>query len=133
MKNSLENISYFNWRDVLIPKEDCGRDFIAALDKHFSMYAAIPLTKKEGEKTVIGDIPCIQCGDIQNSGLMGAVMGTGFEWGLQHGEGRCKGCGWPATLYHFVRDKNGKEVLTLRGFLLQYHPDNVTAKHKKTA
>lgn len=27
-----------------------------------------------------------------------------FGWGLVHGEGNCS-CGWPATLYHRIRDR----------------------------
>lgn len=58
--------------------------------------------------------PCLVCNEVGS-----------FEWGLQHGEGHCTKCHWPATLYHFVNDRNGKELVTIRGLLLQYHPDQI--------
>lgn len=27
-----------------------------------------------------------------------------FAWGLVYGQGKCVWCGWPGTLYHYVRD-----------------------------
>jgi hypothetical protein len=131
--SELNNMPHFNWRDVINAKEDTPPKTIEALDKHFSVYAAPPMTKGEDGKTHIGDIPCLKCGDIQNGGLIGAVLGTGFEWGLVHGEGHCRNCHWPATMYHFVKDSNGEDVITITGFLLQYHPDHVTVKDAKEA
>jgi len=64
--------------------------------------------------------------------MMSTIMGTGFEWGLGHGEGQCRNCHWPETLYHFVKDKGGNDVITIRGFLLQYHPD-VVVKNESAA
>ena len=58
--------------------------------------------------------PCVAC-DAQHS----------FTWGLVHGQGFCTGCGWPGTLYHFVNDKEGKEVATMRGALLWAHPTEI--------
>jgi hypothetical protein len=73
---------------------------------------AKPKPKKEGW---FGEAPpCLVC-DAVNS----------FEWGLVHGEGRCAECGWPATLYHFIKDRNGNDLATIRGVLLQYHPDSI--------
>lgn len=53
---------------------------------------------------------------------------AGFEWGLQHGEGHCRQCGWPATLYHFIKDRNGTDLTVIRGIMLQYHPSALRLK-----
>jgi hypothetical protein len=42
-------------------------------------------------------------------------------WGIQHGMAHCVGCGWDFKVYHYLKDKNGKEVRVSR--YLQYHPD----------
>lgn len=49
-----------------------------------------------------------------------------FTWGIQHGEGSCFKCGWPARLYHFIKTPEGEEKRIVR--LLQYHPDAITLK-----
>jgi hypothetical protein len=66
------------------------------------------------------DRPCLGCGEF---------MG-GFTWGLAHGHGYCTNCGWPATLYHFIKDRDGKDIATVRGILLQAHPDEISVKAK---
>lgn len=48
-----------------------------------------------------------------------------FRWGLAHGSGYCAECGWPGTLYHFVKDRHGKDLVTFRGALLWAHPDDI--------
>ena len=45
-----------------------------------------------------------------------------FTWGLAHGAGHCTTCGWPARLYHFIKDRNGADLLTYRDRALQYRP-----------
>ncbi len=57
----------------------------------------------------------------------GAPCG-GFVWGLVHGLGHCHDCGWPARLYHFIKDRHGKDLYTVRGILLQAHPDDVSIR-----
>lgn len=64
------------------------------------------------------DGACLCCGE----------RGT-FTWGLCHGTGHCVTCGWPARLYHFVKDADGKEARVVR--LLQYHPHGISLR--KTA
>jgi hypothetical protein len=54
-----------------------------------------------------------------------------FTWGLVHGEGHCYDCGWPARLYHFVKDAEGKETRVVR--LLQYHPDEISLSKESDA
>lgn len=115
----------FDWREFVKAAEDTPAETIAALDEYFAPFAAIPF-EGEGENRQVGKIECVKCGTIQNPGLMGLIVG-GFEWGLAHGEGRCSKCGWPARAHHWVKDASGETFLTLRGFVVQYHPDFVIA------
>lgn len=62
--------------------------------------------------------PCLVCDQVGS-----------FVWGIQHGEGHCINCRWPGTLYHFVKDRNGSELVTIRGLLLQYHPEFISVKN----
>jgi hypothetical protein len=64
------------------------------------------------------DRHCVGCGEH---------MG-GFVWGLVHGHGHCRNCGWPATPYHFIKDRDGKDLATVRGVLLQVHPNEVSVR-----
>ena len=66
------------------------------------------------------DRSCIGCGEF---------MG-GFEWGLVHGNGFCRVCGWPATLNHFIKVRHGNGLTTIHGVLLQTHPDHVSIDKK---
>ena len=54
-----------------------------------------------------------------------------FTWGLVHGEGHCYKCGWPARLYHFVKDADGEDARVVR--LLQYHPDSISLRETEAA
>lgn len=47
-----------------------------------------------------------------------------FTWGLAHGVGHCYACGWPARLYHFIMEDEGKERRVVK--LLQYHPNEIS-------
>jgi hypothetical protein len=57
---------------------------------------------------------CLYCGESYT-----------FTWGLTHGEGHCTECGWPARLYHFIKDESGNETRVVK--LLQVHPDAIDA------
>lgn len=46
-----------------------------------------------------------------------------FGWGLAHGEGACS-CGWPGTMYHFIRRPEGEERFRFVG-ILWAHPNDV--------
>lgn len=59
--------------------------------------------------------PCICCGEEY-----------AFRWGLEHGTGYCFACKWPGTLYHFIKDRDGNDLTTVRGILLWAHPEFVT-------
>lgn len=70
--------------------------------------------------------PCLRCGAHLHRTMVDQLFGSGgFEWGLAHGHGYCRNCGWPATLYHFIKDADGKEVMTVRHVVLQAHPDDI--------
>lgn len=60
---------------------------------------------------------CIGC-DRTLAGFVGT-----FTWGLQHGEGTCGNCRYPARAVHFAKNTGG---LTFQR-ILQYHPDALTA------
>lgn len=80
-------------------------EHLATFNAHLRHYAA---PNKEQE--------CAACGTRYS-----------FQWGLQYGEGHCYECGWPATLYHFVKDDHGNDLFVIRGLLLWYHPDEISA------
>jgi hypothetical protein len=118
-------VERFNWRDLIEAKPDTAESIIAALDAYFVPFAAPPMDRAEdGKVSIIDNHPCLNCGEEQ-TGLTAQMLGSGFTWGIAHGEGFCGNCKWPARLYHFIKDANGNEVTTIRGFLLQYHPDFV--------
>ena len=64
------------------------------------------------------DMKCLKCGTVQ-TGLAASLLGTGFQWGIQNGEGACSSCGWPGRGIHKIPNVG---TLTM---LLQYHPDVV--------
>lgn len=68
---------------------------------------------------------CLKCGTPQ-SGLIAAISGDGFRWGIAHGEGFCATCGWPGRAYHRITDPAGDVLLTFSA-ILQYHPSVVPA------
>lgn len=67
---------------------------------------------------------CICCGAKQGvKDIMEAVLHVGaFTWDIQHGEGHCSQCGYPARAMHYI----GDGLLTVRNFILQYHPDGLS-------
>lgn len=125
-----KTVQKLNWRTFMSAKDETPEETIRALTTHFEHYVQ-PTWKKaeDGGVTFADGQPCVSCGKDFNPDLAGFLLnGGGFEWGLVHGEGRCSNCGWPATGHHFVKDENGDEVMTLRNFVLQYHPDFVEKK-----
>jgi hypothetical protein len=87
---------------------DASDELRAAVAKHCNHYAKPS-----------GGGKCLSCG-LSQLGFFGA-----FTWGLVHGQGFCNECKWPATLYHFIRDEDGEEVVAVWDKLLQAHPDDV--------
>lgn len=105
------NLPHATWRDLATlkydgpptPEEQADLDAI-------DVYLAAFLPPSKG---------CICC-DAEQSGFMAGILGTGFRWGLAHGEGACATCGWPARAYH--RDFGPVKFLRM---ILQYHPDGL--------
>jgi hypothetical protein len=56
-----------------------------------------------------------------------ACFAWGVEWGIVHGEARCVSCGWPATIYHFVKDGEG-ELLARVTATLYAHPSTLSMR-----
>lgn len=99
----LSSLPRLNWRDILtfsggeVPAED-----VTAMDEYFSHFVLMPGSK------------CVNC-DAEQGGLFGS-----FRWGLAHGEGSCRVCGYPARAIHYhVGALKRLEVI------LQYHPSEL--------
>lgn len=122
------DIKHLDWREVIKAQEGTDAAVCAALDAYFEPFAALPgEVTEDGSFKIAPGQPCINCGEGLSDGMM-ALMGFskgGFEWGITHGEGHCRNCGWPTRAYHFIKDADGNDLMTLRGVLLQYHPDYV--------
>lgn len=129
MSTTDTKVERFDWRQIITASDDVPPEIIEVLDRYFEPFAALPMkVGEDGEKSV-GEIKCVECGAVQNPGMMGFLVGNlGFQWGLAHGEGRCSKCGWPARAMHYVKDPEGHEFVTLRHFVIQYHPDFVTRR-----
>lgn len=63
---------------------------------------------------------CICCGTDLRCPLGMGWMG-GFEWGLAHGSGHCRFCGYPMQGHHRVKD-----VGTIKNLFLQRHPETLS-------
>lgn len=101
------------------------REFCEDADKYLSVFA-------EPVKDDRGNIVCLKCGE-ELTGLIASFLGRGgFEWGLVHGEGYCRCCKWPGRGMHYPKGRDGKELFTLRNFVLQYHPSHVTRRKTET-
>lgn len=105
--------------DIANWKSDPDPALEAALDRYFSQFAA-PARNEEGKRV------CINCGGVLDGFMHALGVGVAFQWDLAHGEARCSGCGWPARGMHYVKDDGGDEILTIRDFFLEYHPENVS-------
>lgn len=119
----IDIVKHLDWHTIITVDSETPPEMIAALDAYFTPFAQVPI-KDDGK---LAELPCLKCGELLNGDFVGFLMdnGGGFEWGLTHGEGHCKKCGWPARAYHFIKDKDGKELGSIRGLILQYHPDFV--------
>lgn len=93
--------------------------FLDAANSYLEPFAA-PVWRERNDRKVM---VCLHCGD-DLTGLMASLFGSGgFEWGLVHGEGHCRGCGWPARALHYAKDAKGEDLFSLRNMVLQYRPD----------
>lgn len=105
-----------SWRDVFnVTGEDADAIDDAALFDYFARF--LPIQHHETSKTCIA---CAGCGERLSGGLMGFLMGATFEWGIAHGEGFCRECGYPGRAIHYdVGPIKRIEIV------LQYHPDEL--------
>lgn len=74
------------------------------------------LVPTEGGDGFIMGAPCNVCGKS-----LGGFVGT-FKYFVIHGEGYCSNCQWPVRTHHYIKDGNGNDIVTIRGFGLMYHP-----------
>jgi len=71
-------------------------------------------------------LTCIGCGStLYMPGVIGALIGATFTWGLVNGEGHCARCGYPTRMYHRLR---GGGADGMASFPVQYHPDELAAE-----
>lgn len=118
----------FDWRTCIKANAETPQNVLIALDKYFEPFAQ----PKMAGNTVIDGNPCLKCGGKLNPDLISSFIGLeGFTWGIAHGEGHCIQCQWPARSYHFIKDENGEELMTIRNFIIQYHPDHVSVNVEK--
>lgn len=124
----MSDIERLDWHTIISTKDDTPAEMIEALDAYFKPFAAQPGERgDDGTFTVAEGRPCFVC-DAPMTGLVGLILGRGgFEWSIVHGEGHCRCCRWPARAYHYIKDANGEDLMTIRNLVLQYHPDEVDA------
>jgi hypothetical protein len=126
-------VAKLDWRTLINAKPETPQETIDALDKYFGVFAQPNMEQRDGVN-ILGDQPCLKCDEPLAGGLAEYFLSKGgFEWGLVHGEGHCRGCHWPARAHHFIKDADGKDVVTLRNVILQYHPDYVSVRRKGAA
>ena len=116
-------VARLDWRTVMSAAPDTPADVISALDRYFEPFAQ-PVRRDGNPES---EMLCLEC-EKPLTGLSSAFLGGGFTWGLTHGEGFCMGCRWPARAHHYIKNVDGGELMTVRNFVLQYHPDFVERK-----
>lgn len=125
-------VAHLDWRDLISVAADTPAETLRALDNYFAPFARPEGERIDGRFKYGERQPCIKCDAPMVGNLVDQFIGSaGFTWGLVHGEGHCRKCGWPARLYHFIKDENGADMVTIRNLLLQYHPDFVSHKPAK--
>lgn len=110
--------------DVATIKDTATPEFIEDFNKYLHEFA------KPGDDP---GMPCLRCGYALSQTMVEQLIGKrgGFTWGLVHGHGHCKECYWPVVAHHYIKDRNDKEMLTVRNLMLQIHPDNLELPPKK--
>ncbi len=108
-------------------KEGVKAEHVKAIGDYLHHFAA---RKRTADGELHPRNPCLRCNGALHGTLMDQLLSghEGFEWGLVHGSGHCRNCGWPATLYHRIRDAEGEILIEHRGTVLQAHPDEIEIK-----
>jgi hypothetical protein len=128
------DVAHLDWRTFIDAKPETPQATIDALDAYFNGFAQPAITVAVDGKKSLGKLPCLKCDEPLADGIMSFLTGKGgFTWGLAHGEGFCRNCRWPARAYHFIKDVDGNDLMTLRGVVLQYHPDFVSERKAETS
>jgi hypothetical protein len=127
-RKAAKPVARLDWRTLITANPETPKATTDALDRYFEAFAQPAMVERDG-KNILGNQPCLKCDEPLADGIMSLLRGKGgFEWGLVHGEGHCRECGWPARAYHFIKDAEGGDLVTLRNVILQYHPDFVSAR-----
>lgn len=86
---------------VGITSDGSAPEVMEDIQAYFHHYAA---PQRDAEGNLRKDLPCIVC-DEPLVGLLASLLGRGgFEWGIVHGRGHCRNCGWPASGHHYIKD-----------------------------
>lgn len=107
--------------DVFSVKDGADPDFLAQVGEYLSAFAA-PAKDADGKPV------CFHCGGKLDSFMNLIGAGVAWQWGMAHGEAFCSGCQWPARGHHFIKDADGKELLTLHNVFMAYMPEYVEAR-----
>lgn len=128
----MRDIARFDWTACMKASANFPDAHRRALDSYFSHFCAVEIKDNADGKPEFQPQPCVNCGETL-TGMMAFFGRGGFEWGIRHGEGHCAKCKWPAVGHHFIKDEDGKEVVTLHNFILQVHPDFVSKREREPA
>lgn len=123
----LATVPHLDWRTFIDASADTAPDVVKTLDEYFRHFVALEFETKGGKRDLKPQ-KCVGCGEPLTGFLAALISKGGFTWGLAHGEGHCAGCGWPARGHHFIKDEKGEDLMNLRNFILQFHPDFVERK-----
>lgn len=96
-------------------------EHLRLLDSYLRIFVT-PQKRDDGGSGFMFGNQCICCGHAIR-GMLGS-----FTYGIAHGEGRCRACGYPARVCHYPKDDKGENVFEggIQNLILQYHPDEVT-------
>lgn len=117
-----------DYKTILRIGDDTSAEIVERVRVYFAQFVQVQGEVVDGVLK-LGSQPCVSCGEILNPDLAQSLLGEGgFEWGLVHGHGNCRKCGWPCVAHHFVKDADGEDLFSIVNFVLQVHPDNVSRK-----
>jgi hypothetical protein len=124
-----KNLPRIDWRTMFTLSVKPGQTLAAgeleaqakALDDYFRQFAAT-LTVVEGE---LRRIACPGCGEAlhRNNTIESLLLGSTFMWGVCHGQGFCRECGYPARGHHA-----DVGIIKSLNLVLPWHPDEIAAE-----
>ena len=131
LKASAKHATLADIGDLKLNEPSEAADAMVVEINAYLAHFAAPQKNEDG--SLVEGHPCLVC-DMPLVGQLVDLLlhpEAGFEWGLVHGMGHCRNCRWPAAAHHFIKDRNGVELLTMRNVILQIHPDKITLKKTK--